>query len=77
MIHSLHRRDRHFWELQIGEEYDCRTEGGGGSTDHYTYKFIVSPPIPDNPSGLTLVFKEDSAPFMDQPTGLEITMDLD
>ncbi|WP_318183300.1 hypothetical protein [Metabacillus idriensis] len=37
MILSRHLRNRHFWDLQIGEHYDCRHDGGGGSTGHYTH----------------------------------------
>lgn len=77
MIHNLHHHNRHYWELQIGEDYDCRKEGGSGSTGHYTNTFIVSPPLPDNPSGLSLVFKEENAYYKGDPAGLEIRIDLD
>lgn len=72
--------DRHhhrFFELHLGGQYDCRMNGGGGSRGNYSYKFIVSPPLPDDISGLDLVFKEYGSPFRGKPTGLEIFIHLD
>lgn len=74
---TIERRfHRNFWDLWIREEYDCRWEGGGGSNGHNYYSFIVSPPLPDNLSGLNLVFKEYSTPHKRKPTALEIHMQL-
>ncbi|MBU7008850.1 hypothetical protein [Phosphitispora fastidiosa] len=73
---SLMDRPQHsFFELIIGEQYNCRMAGGGGSTGHYTYNFIVSPPLSDDISGIDLVFKEYSAPH--KPTGLEIVIHVE
>jgi hypothetical protein len=66
----------HF-ELFLGQQYDCRMIGGGGSEGHFAYNFVVSPPLPDNSSGLDLVFKEYNRPFCAIPTGLEIVIRLD
>ncbi len=66
-----------FFELFVGDAYDCRTTGGGGSEGQFNYNFIVSPPLPDELSGLDLVFKEFAPPFSDKSTGLEIVMHLD
>lgn len=63
---------RHSFEMNIGEQYDCRFFGGGGSTGRYTHNFVVSPPIPDNPSGLTFNFVEYDSFFKDKPTGVEV-----
>jgi hypothetical protein len=63
-----------FFELYIEDQYDCRMNGGGGSTGHYSYNFIVSPPLPDKISNLDFVFKEYETPFKEKPTGLEIIM---
>jgi hypothetical protein len=52
--------------LFLGEHYDCRASGGGGTEGHISYNFIVSPPFPDDISGLDLVFKEYSTPFKNQ-----------
>lgn len=71
--------DRHFHnylDLFLGESYDCRMGGGGGSTGHYTHTYIVSPPLPDDLSGLDFIFREYKRPF-DDPTGLEIVMHME
>jgi len=57
-----------FWELWIGEGYDCRAAGGGGSEDHINYKFVVSPPLPNDISGLNFIFKEKKTPFKAEST---------
>ncbi|SMC18430.1 hypothetical protein SAMN02745134_00560 [Clostridium acidisoli DSM 12555] len=49
---------RNNFKLSIGEEYDCRMTSGSGGKDHYSYNFVVSPPLPDNFSGIDLRFKE-------------------
>lgn len=69
---SLHN---HF-KLFIGEEYDCRMTNGSGSEDHFCYNFVVSPPLPDNLSGIDLIFKEYNPPFEENPTGTEIVIHL-
>lgn len=66
----------HF-ELFLGQQYDCRMIRGGGSEGHFTYNFVVSPPLPDNISGLDLVFTEYTRPYSDKPTGLEIVIHLE
>lgn len=72
------RFHRHtFWELVLGEQYDCRMSGGGGSDGHISYNFIVSPPLPDNLSGMDLVFKEFKTPYKDKTTGVEIVFHVD
>lgn len=72
------RRDRNrtYFELRISEQYECRMDRGGGSTGHITYNFIVSPPLPDELSGIDLVFKEYSDVLKEGPTGLEISINL-
>lgn len=49
---------RNNFKLSIGEEYDCRMTSGSGGKDHYSYNFVVSPPLPDNFCGIDLRFKE-------------------
>ena len=66
-----------FWELSIGEEYDCRETGGGGTEGHINYNFVVSPPLPDDISGLNFLFREKETPFKGNPTGLEIIMRIE
>jgi hypothetical protein len=68
-------RHRHF-ELFAGEHYDCRNEGGGGSGEHFSYKFVIAPPLPDDLKGVELVFRESKRPFRSEPTGLEIVIGM-
>jgi hypothetical protein len=77
--HSKEERfHRHsFWDLSLGEQYDCRITGGGGTEGHISYNFIVSPPLPDNLSGLDVIFREYQTPFKRKPTGVEIVMHID
>ncbi|TDK61809.1 hypothetical protein E2K98_13070 [Bacillus salipaludis] len=75
---SRDRFHRHsFWELSLGEEYDCRITGGGGNNGHMNYNFIVSPPLPDEISGLDLVFRENQTPFKGKPTGFEVVIHIE
>ncbi|MBM6617999.1 hypothetical protein [Bacillus suaedaesalsae] len=58
-------RDHSFYKMSIvGEtEYDCRNEGGGGSSGHMSYRYIVSPPLPEDRSKYKIVFTEIKGPF--------------
>lgn len=71
---SLYHR---FWSLYLGEDYDCRQTGGGGTEGHISYHFIVSPPLPDDISGLDLVFSETKAPFEKDSTSLQIVISIE
>lgn len=75
--HLFEDQQHRFYKLDLGEEYDCRMNSGSGTTGQYTYDFIVSPPIPDDQSGLNIVFKEYQDFFKDKPTGLEIVFQVD
>lgn len=66
-----------FWHLWLGEEYDCRQTGGGGTDGHMSYNFIVSPPLPDDISGLDLIFRETKTPFKRNSTDFEIVMHIE
>lgn len=66
-----------FWHLWLGEEYDCRQTGGGGTDGHISYNFIVSPPLPDDISGLDLIFRETKTPFKRNSTDFEIVMHIE
>lgn len=74
---DIHHHHRNSFELFLLGEYDCRADGGRGSTGTNTHNFIVSPPLPDDISGLQLVFKEYSDTIRDKPTGLEIVIHLE
>jgi hypothetical protein len=69
---------RNHFKLFIGEEYDCRMTSGGGGKDHYSYNFVVSPPLPDNFSGIDLIFKEYKTIIGEgeQPTSNEVVIHL-
>ncbi|MGG0644620.1 hypothetical protein ABE021_11840 [Sporosarcina gallistercoris] len=71
-----HELDHDNFELSVGESYDCRMESGGGSTGYYHYNYIVSPPLPDDFSGIDLTFKEYKDHFKEKPTGLEFRIQL-
>lgn len=72
-----YRHHHSFLELNLGEGYECRPDRGGGSEGNFSHNFIVTPPIPVDPSGLKLVFKEYHDFFKEKPTGLEIVFDVD
>lgn len=74
---SDERFNHRFYGLFIGENYDCRASGGGGTAGHMSINFIVSPPLPDNIAGLTFTFTEYSIPYRRKPTGIEIVMNFE
>ncbi|MEK4514082.1 hypothetical protein NSS64_02295 [Paenibacillus sp. FSL H8-0122] len=64
------------YELYINDQYDCRMINGGSRSDHASYKYVVSPPLPDEISGIQFRFKEYSFPFNRSETGDEIVFEL-
>ncbi|WP_413366734.1 hypothetical protein [Lysinibacillus sp. 3P01SB] len=71
----LHRHYQHF-ELSVEAPeiiYNCRLARSSGSGEHMSYKYVVSPALPDDRSKYTLVFKEFEEPF-GKPTGFEFSM---
>jgi hypothetical protein len=68
-------QQHHFFKLSAGQKYDCYMIGGGGSTDHYSYNFVITPALPDDISGLELVFREYK--HDNKPTGFEIVIHVD
>ncbi|ETT85314.1 hypothetical protein MKZ08_07380 [Viridibacillus sp. FSL R5-0477] len=72
-----HQLNHNHFALSIGQAYDCRNDRASGSTGNFMHSFIVSPPVPDDISGMTLVFTEYSDIFNDKATGLEIAMHLE
>lgn len=66
-------REHNHFDLFIGEPYDCRMTTGGSRSDHAFYKFVVSPPLPDDLSGIEFRFKSYSvSPFRNMEAGEEI-----
>lgn len=65
-----------FYELFIDDSYNCHSEGGGGTTGHMSYNYIISPALPDDLTGIELIFKESGWPFNKISTGFELTITL-
>ena len=65
------------FHLYINENYDCRSTGGRGAGGHSTQKFVISPPLPDDLTGLNLVFTEYTNHLKETATGLEFVMNLE
>jgi hypothetical protein len=66
----------HNFELSIADRYECRMLDGSGGHGHFHYNFIVSPPLPDNLSGITLTFKEHEVPLSGNQIGPDIVIQL-
>lgn len=64
------------FELFISEQYECRMLDGCGGRGHFHYNFIVSPPLPDNISGIELIFKEFNPQFRDEQISDDIVIRL-
>ncbi|OOM75651.1 hypothetical protein CLPUN_31160 [Clostridium puniceum] len=74
---KLEYQSRHVnFELLISEQYECWMSDGCGGGGHFHYNFIVSPPLPDNLSGIELIFKEFEPPFTDKQIGGDIVIQL-
>lgn len=67
---------KHF-DLYLGGNYDCRMDTGCSTSGHSSFNYIVSPPLPDDIKGIEFIFSEFSSPFMNKPTGKEITIRMD
>ncbi|MCM2677614.1 hypothetical protein [Alkalicoccobacillus plakortidis] len=77
MLHHHELHDDHILELFIegGEQtYDCQWRGGG-SGDHMSTTYVISPPLPDEGTGLKLIFKEFKSFFKEHPTGFEFVIE--
>ncbi|WP_413376103.1 hypothetical protein [Alkalihalobacillus sp. 1P02AB] len=71
-------KEFHHFELSIdannGIEYDCRSNGGGGSREHMSYSYIVSPPLQIKSSDTKLTFHEFKSSYKQEPTGMEFSI---
>ncbi|WP_160672196.1 chorismate mutase [Clostridium sp. C8-1-8] len=47
-----------YFELFIETQYECRMDSGCGGEDYSSHSFVVSPPLPDDLSGIDLIFTE-------------------
>jgi hypothetical protein len=64
------------FEMLIAEPYDCRMLDGAGGSGHNHYNFVIWPPLPANPSGIQLIFKEYKIPLRDEQIGDDIIFTL-
>lgn len=64
------------FEMFIAEPYDCRMLDGAGGSGHTHYNFVIWPPLPADPSGIQLIFKEYKIPFRDEQIGDDIVFTL-
>lgn len=66
------------FELFINENYNCIMLNGTGGNGHFHYNFIVSPALPDDLSGIELIFKEKefSKDFEEKQVCQDITICL-
>lgn len=67
-----------FFDLFIDDTYDCRSELSSGTTGHMSYSYIISPALPDDITGIKLLFKESGGSFTENPTkkGFEFSIEL-
>lgn len=66
-----HRHGHRHFDLSVGEGYECRNQGAEGSSDAFTYRFVVTPSLPDTLDGIGITLYELKSPFGD-PTGFEV-----
>lgn len=64
------------FELHISEKYNSRFREGSGGSGHYHFIYVVSPALPDNASGLNLLFKEYNPPYRNNQIGEDILIQL-
>ncbi|KTD87351.1 hypothetical protein [Paenibacillus etheri] len=74
---ELYSNKPNHFELFIDESYDCRMTNGGSSSGHAAYNYVVSPPLPDDISGIKLEFREFSSPLKRDGTGTEIVFKVE
>ncbi|OIK13802.1 hypothetical protein BIV59_04610 [Bacillus sp. MUM 13] len=74
-LEMIRKRPRDFLELQI-DQYDCRSDGSGGGQGFRTHTYIISPALPDNLSGLELVFNKRDSIFIERDMEDDIIITL-
>ncbi|OPJ60679.1 hypothetical protein [Clostridium oryzae] len=70
------RRETNHYELYIDKDHECRMFYGSGGDDHSHNSFVVSPPLPDDVSGINLIFKERNFDSKDWDEYREIVISL-
>lgn len=72
-----HSTRRHIsYEMFIDDQHDCRMLNGSGGDGCFHYNFIVSPALPDDISGIELIFTELEHPLRDRKIGKSIVIQL-
>lgn len=66
-----------YFELKMGEQYDCRMMNGGSHSGHASFNYVISPPLPDQTSGIELTFIEYRKPFSENETGTKIVFRME
>lgn len=82
--HLNEQNDRKFFDLHdqylkldLGKKYDCREGGGNGTDGHITRSYIVSPPLPNDLTGIEFTFIDYQEPFNRTKTGFEFTIKVE
>ncbi|GAB6988439.1 hypothetical protein [Paenibacillus pini] len=70
--HSTHSNIPIYFELYVGEEYDCRMDSGTSTSGHSSHNYVISPPLPDDISGMEFIFRKFKEPFENNLIGTEI-----
>ena len=74
---QLEHKSRHAnFDMFISEQYECRLLDGCGGRGHFHCNFVVSPQLPDELSGIRLIFKEFNLQFRDKQIGGDIVIQL-
>lgn len=63
-------------EVDLGDDYEVKSMGGGGHQGHRSYKYVVTPPLPDDLSEMTIMVQEYRDLNKQKPTDLRIMWDL-
>ncbi|MBM7568898.1 hypothetical protein [Paenibacillus sacheonensis] len=69
-------RSRLHFELCVGEGYDCRFESGGSHGGSSSSCYVVSPPLPDDLSGIVFDFRERAGAYRPDSNDAEFVIRL-
>ncbi|SFJ04574.1 hypothetical protein SAMN02799624_03159 [Paenibacillus sp. UNC496MF] len=63
-----------YYELTVGDGYECGSPVGSSHGGHHAHDYIVSPPLPDDLAGFEFTFREYERRGEQMPTGREIVI---
>ncbi|QAA32452.1 hypothetical protein [Clostridium manihotivorum] len=66
-----------YFELFIGPQYECRMDNGCGGEDYSSHSFVISPVLPEDFSGIDLIFTEHEYGSREDSIGDKILIHLD